>query len=143
MKKSKIIGLIVGVSMIVLSISMPIFAVEPNQKAELVQKVDYTEHKSAELDPRHVRVLGLFDDYRVYSDASWIVVNGVGVGAKGWTDIDEKSDGSNRYHYSNIQVYQGTQTWESGRKWGTGRVHVTTGNVGAGALSDYRLFYGF
>ncbi|WP_066498000.1 hypothetical protein [Abyssisolibacter fermentans] len=28
-------------------------------------------------------------------------------------------------------------------KWGYGRVEVSTGNVGQGALSSYRLFYGF
>lgn len=137
MLKSKTMGSIIGAVMIVVTMAMPVLAAEPTQK------IDYTEHSSAELDPDYVSARGIFDDYVVYSDAWWIISNGVGVGAKGWTDIDEKSDGSDRYHYSNIRVYSGSQYWKSGREWGYGRVEVSTGNVGQSALSDYRLFYGF
>lgn len=136
MLKSKTLGLIIGAVMIVVIMAMPVLAVEPTQ-------IDYTEHSSAELDPDYVSVRGIFDDYVVYSDAWWIMSNGVGVVAAGWTDIDEKSDGSDRHHYSNIRVYYGSQYWKSGREWGYGRVEVSTGNVGQGALSTYRLFYGF
>lgn len=115
----------------------------PASAAEVIYKIDYTKHGSAMLDPSYVSIKGIFDDYVVYSDAWWIMSRGVGVGAQGWTDIDSKEDGSDIYHYSNIRVYYGSQYWESGRKYGYGRVEVSTGDVGQGSLTNYRLFYGF
>lgn len=92
-------------------------------------------------------VRGIFDDYHVYANKWWIMKNGVGVGAAGWTDIDNKSDGSNRYHYSNIRVYSGSTPdaliYESGRKWGYGRVQVSTGDLGKGAMYSNSIFYGW
>ena len=103
MLKSKTLGLIIGAVMIVVTMTMPVLAAEPTRK------IDYTEHSSAELDPDYVSTRGIFDDYVVYSDAWWIMSNGVGAGATGWTDIDKKSDGMDKYHYSNIRVYSGSQ----------------------------------
>ena len=142
----KIMGLILGMGILATSVSMPVFASEGIKGPTLVTQEIY-EEGPAELDPiiaNRIDPKGIFKDYVVSSDAEWIMDGLVGVGAKGWTDIREKSDlDIKRYHYSNIQVYRGTSTWESGRKWGYGKVSVTTGNVGVGALSDYRLFYGF
>ncbi len=32
--------------------------------------------------------------------------------------------------------------WESGRQWGKGRVSVSTGDLGQGAIKSYNLYYG-
>lgn len=139
-------GLVMGIGVLVTSISMPVFATDITQDSMLIIQKNY-EEGPAELDPLLVNqnsINGIFDDYVVSSHAEWIMDGQVGVGAKGWTDIREKRDlDIKRYHYSNIQVYRGTNTWESGRKWGYGKVSVTTGDVGEGALSSYKLFYGF
>lgn len=112
--------------------------------------VDYSKESNpvAELDPSMAKSRSLFSNYTVYCDRWWIMNNvNVGVGAAGWTDVDYKKDGSNKYHYSNIQVYSGSgpdsTTYESGRKWRYGRVQVTTGNIGRGAMYSHRIFYGW
>lgn len=127
---------------IIVAIMMIVTMVMPASAAEITQKIDYTKHSSAVLDPDNVSPSGLFDPYNVYSDAWWIMSNGIGVGAEGWTNLTSKSDGSYIYHYSNIRVWSGSQYWESGRSWGYGKVQVSTGNVGQGALTTYNLYYG-
>ncbi len=90
---------------------------------------------------------GLFDDYNVYSDGEWIFnSNNIGVGAKGWTNITEKSDGSYRYHYTNVACYYDSaeqDVYTSGRVWGSGKVSASTGDCGRGAMHHYRIFYGW
>ncbi len=96
----------------------------------------------AVLDPASGPSARLFNNYVVYSDANWIIKNGVGVGAEGWTDLDYEDTGLDMYHYSNIVCYLNNQDYPSGRTWGYGRVHVSTGDLGMGAMRSYQLFYG-
>lgn len=136
MQKNKRIIPIIVAAMMIATMAMPASA------TEVSGKIDYTKHSSAVLDPNNSSSYVILADYVVSSDAWWIMSRGVGVGAEGWTDLDNKSDGSDKYHYSNIRVWLGSQYWESGRKWGYGKVQVSTGNVGQGALSSYDLYYG-
>lgn len=137
MRKSKTILSVIVAAMMIATMVLPV-------SAEAIQKIDYTVHKSAELDPDNISLQGIFGrDYNVYSDAWWIIVNGVGVGAAGWTNLTSKEDGTYIWHYSNIVVHVDDYiSKESGRRWGSGKVEVSTGNLGYGACSSYNLYYG-
>ncbi|WP_411676819.1 hypothetical protein [Caproicibacter sp.] len=138
-KKAVSLVLVFALSMMV---CVPAFAAT-NKPTSTKHRVDYTKQHFAELDPNSK--IHLNSNFIVYSKAWWIMKSGVGVGAEGWTDLDNKSDGSDVYHYSNIRVWAeepSSTYWESGRTWGYGRVQVSTGNVGQGALSTYHLYYG-
>ena len=142
MKSKKIMGVLGSILCVAAIMPTDIFA------ASINENVDYTVSIEGELDPSMPVTYGLFKDYVAYCDRWWILnSSNVGVGAAGWTDIDNKSDGSDRWHYSNIQVYSssGTDcvTYESGRRWGYGRVEVSTGDLGKGAMYSHRIFYGW
>ncbi|QSX05742.1 hypothetical protein JYG23_13920 [Sedimentibacter sp. zth1] len=123
---------------------MPVSAVEKSENI-----IDYTNkiEVKAERDlSNDVLPYGLFDDYNVYSGGSWVMDGLVGVGAKGWTNIVEKSDGTYRYHYTNVAVYADhdeNTVYTSGREWGSGKVEASTGDLGEGAMHHYRIFYGW
>lgn len=126
---------------VITSMVMPVSAAE---------KIDYTKKNEvkAERDlSNNIISRGLFDDYKVYSGGEWIVnKQNVGVGAKGWTNIVNTSDGSYRYHYTRAVVYEDseeTRLHQSSREWGEGKVYASTGDVGKGAMHHYRIFYGW
>lgn len=145
MKKSKVLGILSSVICAGMMLSTSVAAV-PFDATEV--NYDKEINPVAELDPSMPQTRGLFSKYNIYCDKWWIMNSrNVGVGAEGWTDVDYKSDGSNKYHYSNIQVYSGSgpdsTTYESGRKWGYGRVQVSTGDLGKGAMYSHRIYYGW
>ncbi|TWH83448.1 hypothetical protein [Sedimentibacter saalensis] len=128
-------------ALVVTSMVMPVSAVE---------KVDYAEKNEvkAERDlSNNIISRGLFDDYNVYSGGEWIVNNqNIGVGAKGWTNIVNKSDGSYRYHYTKVVVYADSAeniAYPTSKVWGEGVIEATTGDLGNGAMHHYRIFYGW
>lgn len=142
MKKTKNILSIIVAVLIFATMVMPVSAADNVESI-----VDYYNKEDESIGERELSnnnmTRGLFKDYNAYCHKEWIMDNGIGVGAMGWTDIDEKSDGSDRYHYSNIRVYLNDLYWESGRSWGYGRVSVSTGNVKQGALKSMKIFYGW
>lgn len=69
--------------------------------------------------------------------------SGVGVGCRGWTDIDEKETGADMWHYTTARAWCNEQHWDSERGSGYGRVSASTGDVGHGAMADISIYYGW
>lgn len=138
----KVLSMVLAIVMMS-AFSISTYAAEPLSNENSNYEISILSNDVGELDPS---CKSRANDYNAVCHKEWILDRHYSqLGAWGWTDITEKSDGSQRYHYSNIFVYTDRSSigleYSSGRKWGYGKVEVEV--RANGPFAENRIFYGW